>query len=594
MRPLTTLLGLLLAFQAAGYGDAAEEKEIAGTLIKEMVDFIGVAMKEMDPERPGVRLKKGQHVHDPDPCYAMAFLYKNPHPLNPYYKDDAIRDKAVAIADRIATTRMRPEWPLYLVCQVFDLLKDEIPEEKKGEWQAYAEDYVRTEAERPFFRTSPNHEAINALAILRAGQVFEKPQWVQLAHRMMHRLLKRQTDLGYFDEGHGPSMKYNNIQLVGMLLFSDYSKDTLTFEASKRLADFMIRYSFPDGSTIGTLDGRQSYSLGYFGTLCYGLDRWPLGKELNRRIFRTRKKREVLDARSRYYNYSDWYAYLSMFFLVDEFRSLRSEAPVARLPQDRNGYRMIESGPSFSGGVVRQNDWMVALSAISTDPREQSIYRLERQSRIDVWHERAGLVIGGGHNLIGAPIPLANVVLVPSGTPLEVNFGLIKAPDEQAKRAAYFPGFVKAKFEAGRQRLDEVFRHGTISLDVNPGSETELDLDYSLDVFGLKEAYIQLPVVVFHRRRLEVDGKPWKESSEVRVTREVRISDGAMGADVRLKVPEGREAFLRFPISPIRWLMHGDDPEQQWYEPYYNIGLVSVRTKLVDGRESGRFVLSVR
>jgi hypothetical protein len=93
MKLLATLLGLLLTIPIAGSGDPAEEKEIARTLIKQMVDFIGIALAEMDPERPGVRLNEGHHVHDPDPCYPMAFLHKTPHPLNPYYNDKAIRDK---------------------------------------------------------------------------------------------------------------------------------------------------------------------------------------------------------------------------------------------------------------------------------------------------------------------------------------------------------------------------------------------------------------------------------------------------------------------------------------------------------------------
>ena len=63
---------------------------------------------------------------------------------------------------------------------------------------------------------------------------------------------------------------------------------------------------------------------------------------------------------------------------------------------------------------------------------------------------------------------------------------------------------------------------------------------------------------------------------------------------MRLQVPEGREALLRFPISPVRWLMHGDDPKQQRYEPYYNIALISVKVRLVDGRDNGTVALSVR
>ena len=53
-------------------------------------------------------------------------------------------------------------------------------------------------------------------------------------------------------------------------------------------------------------------------------------------------------------------------------------------------------------------------------------------------------------------------------------------------------------------------------------------------------------------------------------------------------------AYVRYPVSPVRWLIHGDDPEEQRYEPCYRIALVSVKARLVDGRDVREFGFTVK
>jgi hypothetical protein len=132
------LLAAIALTAATAFGQQKwEETELAETLMRQLVDFTAKALAEMDPNRPGFVPRHSSHTHDP-PSYAMAFLYKTPHPLNPYYRKEEICNSAIAIGDRIVAEKMRPEWPLYLVCQVYNLLKNEIPEQKAQAWRAYA------------------------------------------------------------------------------------------------------------------------------------------------------------------------------------------------------------------------------------------------------------------------------------------------------------------------------------------------------------------------------------------------------------------------------------------------------------------------
>ncbi len=573
-----------------------EEQEIADAFIRQLVDFTAIVLEEMDPNQPGVCYPKRPNDHNQTPGYPMAYLYKTRHPLNPYQGDRKIRDTAIAITDKIAQSKTLLEWPLYNLCQTYQLLRDDVPAAKARQWKEYAGHYVSIRGIRPFSYTSPNHEAWNALAILRAGQVFGERGWVVRAGQIMHQLIKLQTDLGYFDEGmhHGPSMKYNQVQLAPMLLYYDYSKDEAVLAASKRLANFMIRYSFPDGSPIGALDGRQSYSLGYFGTLCYGLDRWPLGKEINRRIFRTRKNWGVLNARSPYHNLSDWYAYFGFGLVLDEYLSLKADALTTPLPQDKDGYRMVERGPSFSAGVVRRHDWMVALSGILSDvPRlGTSPYQLERQSRLDVWHKKTGLIIGGGHNMRGDEVPLANFVLVTGFRDVNCDFGRVTGGETLDRQALYFPRNIRTSFEPDRQLLTATFGTGDVSLDVRPLDNRRLEVRYEYEVLASKKLFIQLPLIVWRDGTLLLDGTNLDGIAPAPVKKTVEIRNAVTASAVHITLPEGTKAMVRGPILPLRW--YGADQGEQRYHPYYKIFLLSVLEDASKEKGRNAFQLEIR
>ena len=560
--------------------------------MKQLVRFVEVSLEEWDPGLTGFGHSGKPYIHSLSSCYAMAWLYKNEHSFNPYYGKKEIRDAAFGMCDQIARLKTTVEWPFYAFCQVYDLLKDELPEEKKEPWREYVDYYISTRGKRPYFYTSFNHESYNALGVLRAGQVFGIPEWEQRGRRLIRQLVDVQTDLGYFNEGpgHGPSMKYNQIQLSGMLLFADYSGDTVVLDACKKLADFMIRYSFPDGSTVGCLEGRQSWSIGYYGTTCYGLDRWAQGKELNRRIFNTRIKWGMLDPRSRYYSFSDWYFCFGGWWLMDEYLSLRPDAPSQALSQDTNGYRMTESGPTFSGGLIRQHDWMVAMSAIKPVPGF-NIYRLERQSRLDIWHEKTGLIVGGGHNKIETELPLANFLLLTGYNGVDCTFGLLSGGNFKDKQAAYFPRSLETSLTPDKQVLRESFGQGDVSFIVQPLDKRRLRVSFEYDVFSLEKMYVQLPLIVFFNSKVFVDGKSFGGDKVEKVVREVRLENPTMGSKVRIVVPDHREVALRPPNNPLRWYQ-GEHGEQS-YEPYYRISLLSVKIEPAQGKGGGEFLLEI-
>jgi len=595
------LIFALLCFcplQAVG---VSTEQEIKDALLRQIVEVATLSLEQWDQTK--LRFVPGDDIshHYLAPARILAWVYKTPHPMNPFYGDSRARYVAIEMGNIVADRNYKGqggfeyhgEWPFYNLCETYALLENELPEDSQKLWRAYADFYVSTRGRRPMFYTAFNHEAGNVLAVLRAGQVFGVPEWIGQARRLMRQLIKVQSDLGYFNEGpqHGPSMRYNHVQLTTMLLYADYSGDGTVLPACKKLADFMIRYAFPDGSLIGALDGRQSWSL---SRICYGLDRWPKGKELNRRVHDSWKKWGLSEPRSRYAVGSDMGAFWNGYWLLDECRSLLPDAPTEPLPQDLDGYRMMESDTTFSGGVVRHRDWMVALSAIYSDLAHLSgsIYRMDRQSRMDIWHEDTGLIIGGGSNRVERDhVPLANVLLLTGFREVDCDFGQLKGGSSLDKRATYFPRAVAASLQPEEQMLHEVFGQGDVWFKLEPVSREMLRVRYNYDVFSTKALFIQLPLIAFYNSTVAVDGSPFSGESVRLVKREVRISNPTTATEVRIIPPPGIEAGLRPPIE--RHSSYRPLEEQTYYRPLYTIYLLSVRIEAPLGKGEGEFQIQI-
>jgi hypothetical protein len=233
---------------------------------------------------------------------------------------------------------------------------------------------------------------------------------------------------------------------------------------------------------------------------------------------------------------------------------------------------------------------MVAMSAILPVPGE-SVYRLERQSRLDIWHEKTGLILGGGPNLIGSQIPLANVHLVTGYADVDCDFGLLSVGSTRDRRAVYFPRSVEASLELDEQSLRESFGQGDVVFTTRPISETRLDILFKYDVFASRKLLVQLPLIIFSNSQVEIDGKPFAGAGLTRVEEAVLISNPTTSTKVRISMPANREVALRPPIDPLRW--YGREHPDQRYLPFYGISLLSLSIESPNGKGMGRFELEI-
>ena len=502
------------------------------------------------------------------PAYVLARLSRLDRPDNPFFNDERLASDATALTDKWADTwdvrraagmkAHSAEWPPLIAALNLDLLGDAIGESRRGRWIDFIERWADLALERPYGFTSPNHEAWRQVALFRAGEILGRSDWKSAAHDFCRRELKYQTAEGFWEEGpgFGPSMKYNHLMLSPLAWMFRLTGDEAIGAAAGRLAEFMAKYSFPDGTTVGAFDGRQSTSPGFFAPVCPGLELHPCGRTLNARGLQLWKDVGMADDPV-FFTASPWYAHFGNFFLADAFDYYEAfgteddfDASEA-LPVD--GPAVLENRSSaFDGVMVRRGAWVGAVSGQNTVAplRAPSVFELERQSRIEIWHESARLLVGGGHSSVLSEYPLANAIL-DTGWAGETSFGKVGADADRRRRSYYVPHGVESSARDDGWSLSLVFAHGTVDFDGVFESDEACRIDAAWDVRRVKRLHVQIPAIVWRGATLAADGTPVGESfASTPADRSVAIEGGPFSSRVVFEVPE--RSRVNYPLDILR------------------------------------------
>ena len=536
-------------------------------------------------------------------AYFLGYMHKFRHPRNTLFGQDWCAETALAFTDLLpqymrqgrekGEKSVTAEWSPLGTLELLELLKPD--GNRRADWLEFVENYITFACERPYGFTSPNHEAWRQLFLYRAGQILKRPRLCELAVFLCKQELQYQTPEGFWEEGkhHGPSMAYNTLMLEPLAWLVRITGDPQIGQAARRLACFMASWCFPDGCTVGAFDGRQSSGFGFGLPVCPGLELTPEGCTLNSRGFELFTRREAgYSTRG-----SAWYDHFALIFygtairyfseLVPPAELAKSVDASAALPADADGTRQNHTS-TFDGLLARQGKWCLALSSQNSDiPRQAgSIFRLERSSRIELWHQDARLVLGGGHNRKDWPVPYANVVL-DTGFAGQTQFGVIDQEHNSRRRSYYLPQWVESREVAGHPELTLHFGHGTVRFLVTLASDTTTRIEASWNVRCVKRLCLQLPLVVWRDANLLIDGAaapdggtkdgPWK------VSRQVEAHGGFLGQRVTLAAPPDVPTRLHFPLDPLKYYIDPVEPDTS--RPLFAMALLS--SQWADPAETG-------
>jgi len=410
--------------------------------------------------------------------YPLAYLATTKEPPTPYTGDaqlinaamkggDALRDSQYEDGtleflkrDGSSWGRVYPHKLLTAWLETYALLKDRLDADRRSRWEkglnlmveGTHQQILGKRNARLFSGIFRNDEVVwgwgnfevnslsiwDGLNVFRAGQIFEHKEWQQNGQRMIHSALETLDPASFFWPefgGPSPSQQIEYLQAIG--LYYEHSGDLAVVPYLERGLEFQIKYVYPDGSLVETLDGRARYSPEPPADGHFVFSQLEEGRRFAKFLVAQLTRRGTV-----------------LPFNSSLLRNLRyyHEGDEAKLPIEKKSYNLN----SVSKAAVRRKaPWFYALSGF-TAPTTRNRWGLDRQNFVSVWHEGVGLIIGGGNSK--GQSEWSNFIFPRSG------------------RLAYIPS-------GGEVRENQVilsYEDKKASLEVSPESKTELKIKAAL------------------------------------------------------------------------------------------------------------------
>jgi len=384
--------------------------ELPGRYFQLLEEGISQLEKKLaaDPNATLASLEGGaSHGHFPHAVLLPAVLYTKLHPANKRYGDSSLLSLAKRIGDLLAsenekghfTKRGDSDWDTYMWLEAYRLLENKLGEERRLRWQkAIVENIALLEPKlvkcldypwynAPFITTSPNHYSIYASTLLVGGYVFNKPEWVKMATKVLHRYcVEEQTPDGFWGEHSqaGPTTGYDYITSTQIALYWEYSKDPDALKALRRSTDFHKYFTYPDGTPVETINDRNRYwgvsMWGHFGFSHFADGRRYAAFLTNQFPLRDNKKSYGNDIQS--------------LGRIAQNALYYHDGNTEPIPQDQPNYSYSMKIPA---GIRKTGDWVVTYSGIIAPMVSLNNFFLDRQGNFSVFNKNTGLIISGAN-----------------------------------------------------------------------------------------------------------------------------------------------------------------------------------------------------
>ncbi len=443
----------------------------------------------------------------------LATAAEPPHPLARELRGLARRLAdlwARFLIDRSGPGEMPPDFDLLGFAQAVELLSASAPAGHVKLWRkalataadATAHFLLKKRAAwgkpGPYTGTGPNHLFLFAGSLYRYGRLLGEPRHWRLATTAMRKLCQLQSPEGYFPENVGPAVGYQRVSLFGLCDYYAASGDQRVRPHVERGVGFVLRALYPDLSRIETIDQRNR---GHAppGRIGQEVCHWSLGfgwTPAGRRLARVMLARlaDRLQRRPAEVRGSD-IGMAAMGGLAEGPQSRligigdpdRSGPVAALLPCERPAYTDNLDGQA---AIVRRDGWCVVLSGYYASGRQGNPFVLDRTANLSVFHDRVGLIVGGGNDK--SKLDAATFELV------ESSYVWYFPPIGGRARAAGRQGAVELDYGAAKARLVATVRSPR-QLDLLAGAATN---------FAGQTNRFNLQLPVGPGTRLVIDGRP--------------------------------------------------------------------------------------
>lgn len=333
--------------------------------------------------------------NDQNVLFPLAAAWSIEDPKSPWHHDPRLLDAIILGGDALVDDQDRngmwtfrkkdgstwgqiaQPWTYTRWIRAFALIKDAMPPARRAKWEKGLllgyDNIARRELRR--VHNIPCH---HAMGLAYAAEVFGRDDWKRQAKAFMKQVVAEQHADGWWTEHAGPVVRYNFVYSESIGCYYALTGDKSVLPALERAAAFHARLTYPDGSIVETVDERNPYHpgeihLGNVGLSVTAEGRGWLARQV--RLFQATGKKIG----------ADWAAQMLLY---------GRSGPAAETAADRDE----DDWTSGDGKIVvlRRKPWFVVASAYTAEvPNNRWIQ--DRQNFVSVFHDRAGLIVGGGN-----------------------------------------------------------------------------------------------------------------------------------------------------------------------------------------------------
>ena len=393
-RELETALCLsLIAAVQLGADGASEHLSFNQAALKALIDAVPGILKSQDPATG--RFGTGLWIcSDQNVIYPLAAAWAIESKDNPYYHDPSLLKAIVAGGDALIADAdadgawvfrkkdnstwgmIRMPWTYSRWIRAFSLIRDTMSPDDRERWEkALTLGYANIMA-RDLNRVH-NIPCHHAMGLYCAGKTLGKPDWCEFAKQFMARVVAAQDPAGFWTEHVGPVVRYNFVYIDALGHYYAMSGDQSVLPALERSAMFHSMFTYPDGSVVETVDERNPYQGGiHLGNVGFTFTAQGRGHIANQLALLNKAGRRMSADEA------------ASFLLFGR------EGSVSPTPADASD--RLDVTPDGRALVCRKGPWFVCISAYHC-PVYANRWIQDRQNFVSVYHDRCGLILGGGN-----------------------------------------------------------------------------------------------------------------------------------------------------------------------------------------------------
>lgn len=354
---------------------------------------------------------------------AAAFLALQADPRNPWFGRGDLLDLAFVAGERllvdhaeIGVTQVKPShFTIYPMPSLYHLAAEQAGAARRNRWrELMARNLKQVEATvdrcwqtlgrpAPHAGTGPNH-FFGWIAVGYAeAQALGDDRMLRKLENAMLKHLAIQLPIGYFPEHDGPAVMYQTVSLEGVAEFHACKRLPTVEKALHRGVDFFLHTMYPDLRGIETFDERNrlSYRANPLGALVWT----PAGRRLLSRLMELRAVERTERLRTPQSNTGgdrslrgvNWWPLGGLYRTLEQSREAARRGKLTEKPLPVDPPRA--SWTLENRGLVRHaQPWFYALSAWCNTALPGNPYHLERNQAFSLYHDKVGLIVGGGND----------------------------------------------------------------------------------------------------------------------------------------------------------------------------------------------------